>query len=59
MMNVSWLDNEGNEQIVEGETLEELATGLEQAGYTGGSIRVTDEPGFTRGWVSAGQWRAT
>lgn len=56
---VSWRDDEGNEQTVEGETLEELATGLEVAGYTGDPIRVTDEPGFTRGWVSAGEWTAT
>lgn len=56
---IHWFDDEGTEQTVEGETLEELATGLEAAGYTGDSIRVTDEPGFTRGWVSAGQWRTS
>lgn len=55
---VNYADANGNLSTVEGETLADLARELEAVGYDGGSIRVTDEAGFVRGWVSAGNWRA-
>jgi hypothetical protein len=55
---ICYLDTEGNEQTAEGETLEALSAELAEQGYEGASIRVTDEAGFTRGWVSAKDWRA-
>ena len=56
---ISYRNDSGIEEIVEGDSLESLAAQLEVLGYAGSSIRVTDEPGFTVGWVSAGYWRAS
>lgn len=52
-------DSDGNEQTIDGGSLESLRDQLAAAGYEGGSIRVTDDPGFTVGWVSAETWSAT
>jgi hypothetical protein len=56
---VSVSDSEGNEFVLEADSLAELSALLKEAGYEGSSIRVTNEPGFTIGWVSADGWRAT
>lgn len=55
---VCFRDEDGNERQASGDSLEELSQHLAEMGYTGGSIRVCDEPGFTVGWVSAGYWKA-
>ena len=48
----------GSERVIEGETLESLSKQLHECGYEGSSLRVRDEQGSTRGWVSAKDWRA-
>jgi hypothetical protein len=45
--------------VVEGESLEEIATTLKHEGYAGPPLRVYDLPGFSKGWVQAGEWSET
>jgi len=54
---VSTYDSEGNAIDLTG-TMEELQAQLAAHGYGGEGLRVTDEAGFTRGWVSATAWSA-
>lgn len=58
-MIVEFVDDEGNEQEAAGETLAEVSGELARQGYEGPPIRVLNEHGFTEGWVSATNWRAT
>jgi hypothetical protein len=54
---ISVLTDDGAEHVLTG-TLEDLQAMLAELGYRGPSVRVCDEAGFTRGWVSATHWRA-
>jgi len=53
-----YTDSEGVHVEIWGDSLEEIAEQL-PADYDGPSLRVLDEPGFTRGWIqSRTVWRA-
>lgn len=56
---IAWRDDTGAEHIEQADTLADLATALDENGYTGSCIRVTDTHGFTRGWVAANDWKHT
>lgn len=51
-LHANYTDADGNEHVIQGASVEEIAKQLPQ-GYTGPTIEVRDEPGFTRGWVQA------
>lgn len=57
MFTISYRDEDGNEQIISGKTLESLQQQLAEAEYRGSTITVRDEPGFIVGYVSATDWR--
>jgi hypothetical protein len=57
-LHANYTDAEANEHVLTGDSVEEIAAQLPE-GYTGPTIEVRDEPGFTRGWVqSRGAWTA-
>jgi hypothetical protein len=57
-LNTLYFDSIGNEEVLEGDSVESIALQLPEA-YSGGRLTVRDENGFVRGWVgSRTDWRA-
>lgn len=48
---VEWYTETGSLREVSAESLERLADALVEAGYDGPHVRVTDDAGWTVGWV--------
>lgn len=56
-MLASYRDERGEEYLLEGESVAELATQLPED-YDGPRLTVRDEAGFVRGWIgSRSDWR--
>ncbi len=57
MLSVSWMNEDGDEQTVQGESLEALSFAMHEQGYRGPTRPVEDPAGFIKGWVSNQEWR--
>ena len=57
ILSAAYTDNRGVHYELEGESLEELHEQLREIDEHAPTVRVFDDPGFLRGWVSGGDWR--